>query len=145
MGFIVRILDGITARLGGENTKENVGRFSDVALIVLLIGILMMMIVPISPHIIDFMIAGNLTVSITLLMVAMYIPGATHLSIFPSLLLITTLYRLGLNIASTKQILAPRLCRGYYFCIRQLRCRRKLRRRRRDLSDHYPGAVYRDR
>jgi len=100
-----KMLDGITARLGGDRSLENISRSSDIALAVLIIGILAMIIVPIPPHIIDFMIALNLTASISLLMVALYIPSATNLSIFPSLLLITTLYRLGINIASTKQIL----------------------------------------
>lgn len=105
MHFIIRLLDGITARLGGERSAENINRSADLALIVVLIGILSMMIVPMPAVALDFLIAGNMTVSITLLMVALYIPSAVHLSIFPSLLLITTLYRLGLNIATTKQIL----------------------------------------
>lgn len=105
MNTLKKILNGITARLGGDKSLENISRGSDIALAVLIVSILMMIIVPINPHIIDFMIALNLTASISLLMVALYIPGATSLSIFPSLLLITTLYRLGINIASTKQIL----------------------------------------
>src|SRR5262245_8751528 len=105
MDFIRRILDGITARLGGERSLENISRFSDIVLACVIIGILMMIIIPIPPHVIDYLIAINLTVSVSLLMVGMYIPSAVHLSIFPSLLLITTLYRLGLNIASTRQIL----------------------------------------
>ena len=105
MGFFKRILDGITARLGGERSLENISRSSDVALAVLIIGILAMIILPVGPHIIDYLIAINLTVSVSLLMVALYIPSAVQLSIFPSLLLITTLYRLGVNIASTRQIL----------------------------------------
>ncbi len=105
METIRRLLDGITARLGGERSMETISRSSDVVLAVFIIGILAMIIVPINPHIIDYLIAINLTVSIAVLMVALYIPSAVHLSIFPSLLLITTLYRLGLNIASTRQIL----------------------------------------
>jgi type III secretion protein V len=105
MDTIKKMLNGITARLGGDRSRENISRSSDLALAFLIICILVMIIVPINPHIIDFMIALNLTASISLLMVALYIPGATSLSIFPSLLLITTLYRLGINIASTKQIL----------------------------------------
>ena len=73
--------------------------------LLLIIGILAMIIIPVNPHVIDYLIAINLTVSVSLLMVALYIPSAVHLSIFPSLLLITTLYRLGVNIASTRQIL----------------------------------------
>lgn len=99
------VLDGITARIGGDRSLENVTRSSDIALAFLLVAIIAMMIIPVPPDAIDFMIALNLTVSVGLLMIALYIPSATHLSIFPSLLLITTLYRLGLNIASTKQIL----------------------------------------
>lgn len=105
METIRRVLDGITARLGGERSMDTISRSSDVVLAVIIIGILAMIIVPVNPHVIDFLIAINLTASILLLMVALYIPSAVHLSIFPSLLLITTLYRLGLNIASTRQIL----------------------------------------
>jgi type III secretion protein V len=105
MDTIRKILDGITARLGGDHSLRTISRSSDVALAVMIIGILTMIILPINPHIIDYLIALNLTISIALLMVALYIPSAVHLSIFPSLLLITTLYRLGLNIASTRQIL----------------------------------------
>ncbi|MDE3045531.1 MAG: type III secretion system export apparatus subunit SctV [Verrucomicrobiota bacterium] len=72
---------------------------------VLIIGIIMMLIFPVSPHVIDVLIAINLAVSITLLFVALYIQKAVHFSMFPSLLLITTLYRLGVNISSTRQIL----------------------------------------
>lgn len=98
-----KVLDGIAARLAGEGGA--ITRSADVALAVIIIAILGMIILPINPHIIDYLIAFNLAISVSLLMVAMYIPSALHLSIFPSLLLITTLYRLGLNIASTRQIL----------------------------------------
>lgn len=105
MNFIRKILDGITARLGGERSVGAISRSSDVALALIIIAILVMIIIPVKPWVIDYLIALNLTASVTLLMVALYIPSALHLSIFPSLLLITTLYRLGLNIASTRQIL----------------------------------------
>ncbi|MEI8125218.1 MAG: type III secretion system export apparatus subunit SctV [Parachlamydiaceae bacterium] len=105
MNFIRRVLDGITARLGGEASMQRISKSSDIALAVLIIGILAMIIIPVNPHVIDYLIALNLSISVALLMVALYIPSAVQLSIFPSLLLITTLYRLGLNIASTRQIL----------------------------------------
>ncbi len=103
--WLTKILDGISSRIGGERSLANISRGSDVALAVIIIGILAMIILPIGPTIIDYLIAINLTISVSVLMVALYIPSAVHLSIFPSLLLITTLYRLGLNIASTRQIL----------------------------------------
>lgn len=105
MQWIKRILDGITARLGGERSLEVIGRSSDIALAFIIMGILTMLIVPLSPHVLDYLITLNLSISVCLLMVGLYIPSAVHLSIFPSLLLITTLYRLGLNIASTRLIL----------------------------------------
>lgn len=105
MEFIRSVLDGITARLGGEMAMQRISRSSDIALAILIIAILAMIIVPVNPHVIDYLIALNLSISVALLMVALYIPSAVQLSIFPSLLLITTLYRLGLNIASTRQIL----------------------------------------
>jgi type III secretion protein V len=105
MNLFRSILEGITARLGGSRAQANISRGSDVALAILIIGILAMIIIPINPHIIDYMLALNLSISVALLMVSLYITNAVGLSVFPSLLLITTLYRLGTNIASTKQIL----------------------------------------
>ena len=91
--------------LGGERTLSAIGGSSDLILAILVVAIIMMLIFPISPHLIDVLISLNLAVSFTLLFVAIYIQKAVQLSIFPSLLLITTLYRLGVNISSTRQIL----------------------------------------
>lgn len=105
MNALRKVLDGITARLGGDASIGRISRSSDIALATIIIAILAMIIIPVQPWVIDYLIALNLTASVSLLMVALYIPSAVHLSIFPSLLLITTLYRLGVNIASTRQIL----------------------------------------
>jgi type III secretion protein V len=68
-------------------------------------AILGLIIFPLPTLVIDMLLGVNLTVSVLLLMVALYIPNAVALSSFPSLLLFTTLFRLALNIASTKLIL----------------------------------------
>lgn len=102
---IRQILDGVTARLGGDRSLDTVQRSSDIALAMVLVSILGMLIIPLPPIVIDYLIAFNLTASVALLMVALYIPSAVHLSIFPSMLLFTTLFRLGLDIAATRQIL----------------------------------------
>lgn len=99
------ILDRISRALGGEQSINNIGKSSDLFLAVGIITILSLMIIPVPPLILDFLIALNITIAISLLMVAIYIPSAVHLSIFPSLLLFTTLYRLGLNISTTRGIL----------------------------------------
>ncbi|MBM0106898.1 FHIPEP family type III secretion protein [Steroidobacter sp. S1-65] len=64
-----------------------------------------MMILPLSPLMLDLLIAVNLSMSVLLLLVALYVSSPLGLSTFPSLLLFTTLFRLALNIASTRQIL----------------------------------------
>ncbi len=102
---IRQILDGVTARLGGDRSLDTVQRSSDLVLALVLTLIIGMLILPLPPEVIDYLIAFNLTASVALLMVALYIPSAVHLSIFPSLLLFTTLYRLALDIAATRQIL----------------------------------------
>ncbi len=98
-------IDRISQFFSRNRAFSALSRSSDLLLAVLIISILMMLIFPLSPPIIDVLIAINLSVSICLLFVALYIQKAIQLSMFPSLLLLTTLYRLGVNIASTKQIL----------------------------------------
>jgi type III secretion protein V len=78
---------------------------SDIAMVLLVVAILSLMVFPLPTLIIDALIGVNMTISVVLLMVTMYIPNAVALTSFPSLLLFTTLLRLSLNIASTKLIL----------------------------------------
>ncbi|MBI5273077.1 MAG: type III secretion system export apparatus subunit SctV [Chlamydiia bacterium] len=100
-----KFLDNLTRSLGGDRMLAAISGSSDLMLAALIIAIIMMLIFPVSPDVIDILIAINLGVSVSVLFVALYIQKAVHLSIFPSLLLITTLYRLGVNISSTRQIL----------------------------------------
>ena len=80
-------------------------RSSDLSIALLLVAIISLMIVPLPTFLIDTLLAVNIAISLLLLMVTMYIPNAVALSSFPSILLFTTLFRLSLNIASTKAIL----------------------------------------
>jgi type III secretion protein V len=95
----------LTRLLGGEKALGVVTRSSDILLALFIITIIMMIVIPISPGMLDGLIAINISISISILMVALYIPKAVHLSMFPSLLLITTLFRLGIEISATRQIL----------------------------------------
>ncbi|MEA3118270.1 MAG: type secretion protein [Paraburkholderia sp.] len=72
---------------------------------VLLVAIVSLMILPLPTLAIDGLLAINIAISVTLLMVTLYVGNIATLSAFPSVLLFTTLYRLSLNIASTKSIL----------------------------------------
>ena len=73
--------------LGNFNTLKFLNHSSDVILAFFVVIIIMMIIIPVPPPIIDSFIALNLTISICLLMVSLYIQKAVHISIFPSLLL----------------------------------------------------------
>jgi type III secretion protein V len=78
---------------------------TDLALVVLVVAIISLMVIPMPLYVMDALIALNIMLSVALLMLAVYVPGPLALSTFPTLLLFTTLFRLSLNIASTKLIL----------------------------------------
>lgn len=91
--------------LGSDAALNTINRSSDVLLAVWVMAVIVMIILPVPPPIIDLLITFNLTAAVGLLMVALYIPSAIHLSMFPSILLLTTLFRLGVSISATRQIL----------------------------------------
>jgi type III secretion protein V len=80
-------------------------RRGDLALAAVVIAVIGLLVVPLPTFLLDGLIATNLAASIALLMLSMYVPSALQVSTFPTLLLLTTLFRLSLNIASTKLIL----------------------------------------
>ncbi|MCP5469894.1 MAG: type III secretion system export apparatus subunit SctV [Chlamydiales bacterium] len=90
---------------GGDAALSTINRSSDLILALWIIAVIVMIVLPVPPAVIDLLITFNLTAAVGLLMTALYIPSAIHLSMFPSLLLVTTLFRLGVNIATTRQVL----------------------------------------
>ena len=70
-----------------------------------LIGILMIMIIPLPSLMIDLFLSMNITVALLILVISLFTVRAIDFSIFPSVLLATTLFRLALNVASTRLIL----------------------------------------
>jgi type III secretion protein V len=77
----------------------------DIIFITLVVMIIALMIIPVPSWVLDCLLALNLTISVLMLMLSMYIPRVLDFSTFPSVLLFTTLFRLALNITSTKLIL----------------------------------------
>ena len=71
----------------------------------LVVVIVLFLVIPLPPQLLDILLVINISLSILILMITMTISDALELSIFPSLLLITTLFRLGLNVSTTRQIL----------------------------------------
>jgi len=71
----------------------------------LVVVIVLFLVIPLPTQLLDVLLVINISLSIVILMVTMTISEALEFSIFPSLLLITTLFRLGLNVSTTRQIL----------------------------------------
>ncbi|HED06981.1 MAG TPA: flagellar biosynthesis protein FlhA [Ignavibacteria bacterium] len=78
---------------------------TDILLAFSLIFILGLMIIPLPPGLLDFFLALNITLSVLILIVSLYIQSPLDISVFPGLLLVLTLFRLSLNISSTRLIL----------------------------------------
>lgn len=88
-----------------QELSSRLAQRGDIALAVLLVSIIFMMILPMPTLVLDILIALNMGLSILLLMLAIYIPSPLSFSAFPAVLLLTTLFRLSLSIASTRLIL----------------------------------------
>ncbi|MBT5953248.1 flagellar biosynthesis protein FlhA [bacterium] len=88
-----------------SNLKE-LFTLADVLLAIVLILIMTLMIVPIPSGLLDILMVLNIAVSVSILLIAMYLAEPLDFAAFPSLLLVVTLYRLSINVASTKLILS---------------------------------------
>ncbi|MCL2468331.1 MAG: flagellar biosynthesis protein FlhA [Micrococcales bacterium] len=78
---------------------------SQLAVPVGVVGIVMMLVVPLPPGLLDVLIAVNITSSLVILLTSMYVKRPLDFSVFPSLILVFTLFRLGLNVAATRLVL----------------------------------------
>ena len=81
-------------------------KIRDLVVLIGIIGIVLMMIVPIPFTLLDFLLLTNISVALVIILVAMNTVDALEFSVLPTLLLITTLFRLALNISTTRNILA---------------------------------------
>lgn len=88
-----------------ESLLHKVTSRSDILLAVGFIGIIAVLIIPIPTVLLDFALAFNITFSIVILLTTLYIKKPLELSVFPGMLLVVTLLRLSLNVASTRLIL----------------------------------------
>ncbi len=87
------------------NESPLVGKYSEFILAGGVVGILIIMVMPLPTVMLDILLSFSITFSLIILLVSLYMLQALEFSVFPSLLLIVTLYRLSLNIASTRVIL----------------------------------------
>lgn len=88
-----------------QRVLQFIVRRNDLVLAALIVCIIFAMILPLPTWLVDALIALNMCISAILLMVAMYLPTPLAFSSFPSVLLVTTLFRLAISIATTRLIL----------------------------------------
>ena len=79
---------------------------NDLIIAALIIGIVLMIIIPLPPLFLDILLTVSITIGLVILLITMFTTEPLQFSVFPTLLLITTLYRLALNISSTRLILS---------------------------------------
>lgn len=81
------------------------GRNSDIFMGIGIVSVLLLMIVPLSAPILDFLLVISITLSLTILLIGIYVTKPLDFSVFPTILLLSTIYRLALNLASSRLIL----------------------------------------
>ena len=84
---------------------KRIGQQTDVVLAVAVIGILVVMILPLPPSVLDILLTMSISLSVIIMLVSLYIIKPLEFSSFPFVLLIATLFRLSLSVASTRLIL----------------------------------------
>src|SRR5271154_6345571 len=85
--------------------RSQFGSLSEISAPLAVLGIVMAMIMPMPAFLLDILISANITISVIVLMVSMYITRPVEFSVFPTTLLLLTLFRLALNISSSRLIL----------------------------------------
>src|SRR5215470_3682744 len=88
-----------------EKMSDWIGRNKDILFVMAILAIMTTIFVPLPPFLLDFLLIISITLSMLILMTVIYVREPVKFSVFPSILLMTTAYRLALNIAVTRQIL----------------------------------------
>ena len=88
-----------------RNASLVITRHADFVLVGMVVAVIALMVVPLPTWCVDLLISANLSMSFVILMMTMYAPNVLSFSSFPTLLLFTTLFRVGLNISTTRLIL----------------------------------------
>lgn len=94
-------------KIANRNSKSIVSliRNTDIAFTFGLFGVVMLLIFPVIPSFMDLLLAFSIAMSLLIMLIVVYVKNPAEFSIFPTVLLAVTLYRLGLNVASTRLIL----------------------------------------
>lgn len=88
-----------------DKNNKSIKKYLDVIVAIMIILVIFMIIIPLPSGLLDVLLAFNISLSLIILLLTMFTTDVLEFSVFPTLLLITTLFRLGLNISSTRLIL----------------------------------------
>jgi flagellar biosynthesis protein FlhA len=89
----------------GGNVFLTALRSTDVQFALGVVAIILMMVVPLPPFMLDLLMSVSITLSLMILLISIYVKEPLEFSTFPTLLLLTTLFRLALNVATTRSVL----------------------------------------
>ena len=84
---------------------EKIAKNSDIMMAIAVVGIILMLIIPMPPELLDVLLVFNIALAIIILIISIYIAEPLEFSVFPTMLLVCTLFRLALDISSTRMIL----------------------------------------
>lgn len=93
-------------KLPSFDLNQFIVKYSDYIVAVIVVCVLAMIVIPLPPFLLDILLTISITLGVVILLVALYITDSLRLAAFPTILLICTLFRLALNISSTRLILA---------------------------------------
>ncbi|PKM89935.1 MAG: flagellar biosynthesis protein FlhA [Firmicutes bacterium HGW-Firmicutes-12] len=87
------------------SASRSLSKHLDIIITISILSIILLMIIPLNPTLLDILIVFNITIAVIVMLVSMYNKEPLEFSVFPSMILVMTLYRLALNISSTRLIL----------------------------------------
>ncbi|MFN0027840.1 MAG: flagellar biosynthesis protein FlhA [Acidimicrobiales bacterium] len=93
-------------RFGNDPSRRGRGGFAVIGIPFLIVSIILVMVVPLPPLMIDLLLSANLAIAVLIMVTSMVIREPLQFSVFPALLLVTTLIRLALNVSTTRSILS---------------------------------------
>src|SRR5579862_3125686 len=93
------------AKSSAQGTSGALTNWREFAIPIAVLGIVLAMIAPLPPFLLDILISANITLSVIILLVSLYITKPVEFNVFPTTLLLMTLFRLSLNISSARLIL----------------------------------------
>jgi flagellar biosynthesis protein FlhA len=86
------------------NLLKRAQRYSDLVAALVVVLVVVMMVVPLPPMLLDLMLTANISAALAVVIATLYLPRPLDFSSFPSLLLLTTLFRLAINVSVTRLI-----------------------------------------